>query len=228
MTHPYNEPLLALFDDNQNPDDAKSMTQYMRNQFAHFGIKSPLRKELLKAFTAGHGLPPVEQIEAIALDLWSQPQRECQHAAMWFLEKRRKKLPPATIDLIEKLIVTKSWWDTIDFLSSHDAAYFFKQFPETKETHLTHWRRSENFWLRRASILFQLLYRQETDGDLLFAIIRENLGSKEFFINKAIGWALRTYSRVDETAVIQFVQSTPLHPLSKREALKWLKSNEKI
>lgn len=228
MTHPYIHPLLEQFEKHQNPTDAASMTKYMRNQFAHYGIKSPLRKEILKAFAAEYGLPSVEQVEPIVLDLWAQPQRECQHAAMWVLEKKRKQLPAETINLIETCIVTKSWWDTIDFLSSHDAAYFFKQYPETKSTHLAKWRNSDNFWLRRASILFQLLYRQETDEELLFTIIQENSGSKEFFINKAIGWALRTYSRIDETAVVQFVQTTDLHPLSEREALKWLKSKGKL
>ena len=130
--------------------------------------------------------------------------------------------------MIETLIITKSWWDTVDFLSSHDAAYFFKTYRETRDSHLNPWRKSENIWLRRSAILFQLLYRQDTDAELLFTIIRENLGSNEFFINKAIGWALRTYSRVDAKAVIHFVQSTPLHALSKREALKWLRAKGTI
>jgi 3-methyladenine DNA glycosylase AlkD len=81
--------------------------------------------------------------------------------------------------------------------------------------------------LRRTSILFQLNYKAETDFGLLCEIIRENLGSKEFFINKAIGWALRQHTRVDPAAVREFVAATPLHPLSAREALKWLEKREK-
>jgi 3-methyladenine DNA glycosylase AlkD len=91
---------------------------------------------------------------------------------------------------------------------------------------LAQWRSSEDFWLRRTCILFQLKYKKETDFELLKAIIRENLGSKEFFINKAIGWSLRQYSRIDPNAVRAFVNETPLAPLSAKEALKWLKRQE--
>ena len=146
---------------------------------------------------------------------------------MFLLEKMREKLPESTIDLIEELIVTKSWWDTIDYLASHEAGYYFRRFPTTRETHLVRWRQSGNFWLRRSAILFQLKYKKETDTALLFTIIQENLGSDEFFVNKAIGWALREYSKVDKTAVTHFVQNTPLHPLSQREALKWLNARKK-
>jgi 3-methyladenine DNA glycosylase AlkD len=91
-----------------------------------------------------------------------------------------------------------------------------------REDTLRRWRQSDDFWLRRTCILFQNKYKTGTDFDLLKAIICENLGSKEFFINKAIGWALREYTRVDPVGVRAFVAETPLAPLSAREALKWL------
>ena len=103
----------------------------------------------------------------------------------------------------------------------------FKRFPQVREAYLPKWRRAENFWLRRAAILFQLNYKTETDFDLLCEIICENLNSKEFFINKAIGWALRQYTRVNPDAVREFVAITPLHPLSAREALRWLEKQKK-
>jgi 3-methyladenine DNA glycosylase AlkD len=98
----------------------------------------------------------------------------------------------------------------------------FQRFPEVREKYLAKWRASENLWLRRSAILFQLNYKKETDFDLLCEIIRENLDSREFFINKAIGWSLRQYARIDPKAVKKFVKSTPLHPLSRREAMKHL------
>ena len=223
----YIAPLLLMFQENTVSDDAAAMKKYLRDQFPFFGIKAPKRKELLKQFWKMQGPPSVDTTPGIVRELWACPERECHYSAMFLLEKMRKKLPAATIDLIEELIVTKSWWDTVDFLSSHDTGYYFKQFPQLKETHLARWRQSENIWLRRSAILYQLKYKTETDTELLFAIIRENLGSKEFFINKAIGWALREYSKVDETAVITFVQNTDLHSLSEREALKWLNSRKK-
>jgi 3-methyladenine DNA glycosylase AlkD len=110
----------------------------------------------------------------------------------------------------------------VDTISGGTLGVHFRRFPEVREKYLARWRASDNFWLRRATILFQLNYKKETDFDLLCEIICENLDSKEFFINKAIGWSLRQYARVDPKAVMKFVRSTPLHPLSRREALKHL------
>jgi 3-methyladenine DNA glycosylase AlkD len=150
------------------------------------------------------------------------PQREFQYAANSFLGRLEKELPASFIKTIEYMLTTKSWWDTVDTISGGPLGVHFKRFPEVREKYLMKWRVSDNFWLRRAAILFQLNYKQETDFDLLCEIITENLGSKEFFINKAIGWSLRQYARVDPNAVKKFVMSTPLHPLSRREALKHL------
>jgi 3-methyladenine DNA glycosylase AlkD len=103
----------------------------------------------------------------------------------------------------------------------------FQRFPAVQDARLAQWRGSDDFWLRRTCILFQLNYKTDTDFELLKDIIRENLGLKEFFINKAIGWALRQYTRVDPDGVRAFVAATPLAPLSAREALKWLNHQEK-
>jgi 3-methyladenine DNA glycosylase AlkD len=115
----------------------------------------------------------------------------------------------------------------VDTISGGALGVHFKRFPKTRRKYLAKWRKSDNFWLRRACILFQLSYKEETDFELLKAIISENLGSQEFFINKAIGWALRQYTRIDPQAVRKFVAETPLHPLSAREALKWLEKRRK-
>jgi 3-methyladenine DNA glycosylase AlkD len=118
----------------------------------------------------------------------------------------------------------KSWWDTVDTISGGPLGIHFQRFPKVRERYLARWRASDNIWLRRATILFQLNYKKETDFDLLCEIIRENLNSKEFFINKAIGWSLRQYARHDPQAVKGFVTSIPLHPLSRREAMKHLEA----
>jgi len=139
------------------------------------------------------------------------------------LGKLDRQIPAKFIKIIEYLIVTKPWWDTVDAIAGGTVGVHFKRFPNVREKYLAKWRASENFWLRRTAILFQLGYKQETDFALLSEIIRENLGSKEFFINKAIGWSLRQYARIDPKAVKKFVNSTKeLHPLSRREAMKHL------
>jgi 3-methyladenine DNA glycosylase AlkD len=166
-------------------------------------------------------------LDTILRELWALPEREFQYVATSLLGRFDKQIPAEFIETLEFLLVTKSWWDTVDTISTGVVGLHFKRFPEVREVYLTKWRRSENFWLRRTSILFQLNYKAETDFGLLCEIIRENLGSKEFFINKAIGWALRQHTRVDPAAVREFVAVTPLHPLSAREALKWLEKREK-
>jgi 3-methyladenine DNA glycosylase AlkD len=199
------------------------MKKYMRDQFEYLGIKSPRVSALQRDFIREHGLPPFEKLDAVSRDLWSLPQREFQYLGMNLIGKYEKKLEPEFISTLEYCIVTKSWWDTVDALASHPVGTHFKRYPKIKEQYLKKWRKSENIWLRRTTILFQLGYKQETDFDLLSGIIRENLGSDEFFINKAIGWSLRQYAYTDPKVVKKFVNTTKeMNPLSRREAMKHL------
>lgn len=200
------------------------MARYMRDQFPFLGIKTPTRSALLKGFIGEYGLPPLTELEAILRDLWALPEREYQYSALSLLERQMKKLPAGFVGVLEDLIVTKSWWDTVDSLAGTSVAIHFQRYPLVRDASVAAWRASDNFWLRRTTLLFQLHYKSSTDADLLFSLIRENLDSDEFFIQKAIGWALREYSKTDAEAVVAFIQNTPLAPLSAREGLKWLKN----
>jgi 3-methyladenine DNA glycosylase AlkD len=219
---PYLLPLIALFNENANPAQAAPMKKYMRDQFEYLGIKSPQFKFIFKEFLGEHRLPAITSLDTIVHDLWELPQREFQYLAVGFTEHLVDQLPAKTIKAVEYMITHKSWWDTVDSLAGDTVGPHFRRFPEVREKYLVKWRASDNFWLRRTTILFQLGYKKETDFDLLCEIIRENQNSKEFFINKAIGWSLRQYARVDPKAVKKFVKATPLHPLSRREAMKHL------
>ena len=219
--HSYVSSLKYLFEQNANPAQAEPMKKYMRAQFEYLGIKSPQVTVLLREHIHVYGLPPLDKLDVISRELWSLPQREFQYTAMTLAGKLEKKVEPEFITTIEYLITTKSWWDTVDVLASHAVGTQFKRFPAVKEKYLKKWRKSNNFWLRRTTLLFQLGYKKETDFDLLCEIIHENLGSEEFFINKAIGWALRQYAHTNPVPVKKFVKATKdLHPLSRREALK--------
>ena len=224
--HPMVVSLKELFEQNANPSQAGPMSAYMRNQFGYLGVKVPQIYALQKQFYTEHDLPALDDLDTIVRELWALPEREFQYAAVSLLGKFDQQLPPEFIETLEHLLVTKSWWDTIDTIAGGAVGKLFMRYPEVRAETLPRWRKSENFWLRRASILFQLGYKKETDFPLLCDIIRENLGSKEFFINKAIGWALRQYSRVDAQAVRYFVAQTDLQPLSAREALKWLENGK--
>jgi 3-methyladenine DNA glycosylase AlkD len=224
----YVDALRALLAAHANPANAGPMRAYMKNQFAFFGIKSPDRVALVRGFVAAHGLPPVEEIEAIARRLWEAPERECQYAALDLVERSLKRLPPEAMVWIEHLIITKSWWDSVDPIASHLVGGLVRRYPDLRDRWIGRWRLSDNIWLRRTTLLYQLGFKDGTDAELLFALIRENLDSREFFIQKAIGWALREYSKIAPEAVRQFVAETPLAPLSRREALKWLQRGSGI
>jgi 3-methyladenine DNA glycosylase AlkD len=221
--HSYVDSLKTLFEQNANPVQAAPMKKYMRDQFEYLGIKTPQNTALQKQFYKERGIPELAQLDEILRDLWALPQREFQYVGMGLLSKYEKQLPAEFIEPVEYLITTKSWWDTVDTIASHTVGTHFRRFPNIREKYLKKWRKSKNIWLRRTTILFQLSYKQETDFALLKEIISENLGSDEFFINKAIGWALRQYAYTDPQAVKKFVKSTPLPPLSRREAMKHLK-----
>jgi 3-methyladenine DNA glycosylase AlkD len=221
--HPYAKKLKTVFEQNADPKLAPAMKKYMRDQYEFLGIKTPQSKALQKEFYAEHRLPDIAELDSILRDLWGLPEREFQHAALGLLSKFENRLPENFTQTIEYLVITKSWWDTVDALASHTVGIHFKRYPKVKGKYLPNWRSSDNIWLRRTAILFQLGYKSEADFDLLCDIIKENLGSKEFFINKAIGWALRQYAYTDPLAVKKFVKSTKeLHPLSRREAMKHL------
>ncbi len=220
--HPYAASLKTLFERNADPVQAAPMKKYMRDQFEYLGLKGPQQGALMKEFIGQNGLPTLNDLDTVLRELWSLPQREFQYAAVGLLSRFEKELPAKFIKTMEYLLITKSWWDTVDTISGRTLGVHFRRFPEVRERYLAKWRASDNFWLRRACILFQLNYKKETDFDLLCEIIRENLDSKEFFINKAIGWSLRQYAHTDPKAVKRFVNATPLHPLSRREAMKHL------
>ncbi|MEZ4888313.1 MAG: DNA alkylation repair protein [Chitinophagales bacterium] len=120
---------------------------------------------------------------------------------------------------MEFMIVHKSWWDSVDTTAKW-VGVFFKKYPTMTKPVTKRWITSDNMWLQRMAIIFQLAYKKDTDVDLLFEYVLRKSDSKEFFIQKAIGWALRQYAKTDANAVWRFVDVTDLAPLSRREALK--------
>ncbi len=198
------------------------MSAYMRDQFGFLGIPSPERRKLVKAALLEAGAPQNPIDENLVLELWAMPEREYQYAACDYLAWQRKKLEAKHLELLEKLFLEKSWWDSVDSLVHNVGAISIK-FPESIPI-LERWAQTEKFWLRRAAILHQLGLKGKTDEARLFKFILENAHDGEFFIRKAIGWALREYSYVNPESVQSFVleHQNVLSNLSKREALKAL------
>ncbi len=196
------------------------MKRYMRDQVEFLGIKAGPRRALFADFVRRNGLPKREELHRTADTLWNLPYREYQYTAVDILIRVTKQLDPDAWPLCEQLITSKSWWDTVDGLAASVVGTLYKRYPKDGRKWIGSWRRSAHLWLRRTAILFQLKYGTDTDWTLLRQISNENARSDEFFIQKAIGWALRQYAQVDADAVLEFVESSDLSALSRREALK--------
>jgi len=211
------------FEKHKNAKIALEQKAYMRHQFQFYGLKATVRREIQKPFFIKEYLPQKSEIEHIIKTLWEKPQREYQHFAQELAFKYVKQLELKDINLFEFMVSNKSWWDTVDFIANKLMGEYFKTFPNQKEKYITKWLKSNNIWLQRSALLFQLKYKNKIDTVLLSSTINSLLNSKEFFINKAIGWVLREYSRTNPNWVIEFVNNTELSTLSKKEALRLLK-----
>lgn len=193
---------------------------YLQNQFELYGLPTPLRKEIQKPFLLKENLPNKKELPHIITELWSKPQREFQYFAIDLNRKYLKKIEFQDIELFELMITNKSWWDTVDLIATNLVGAYFKLFPEQIIPVTKKWMNSDNMWLQRTCLIFQLKYKEEIDTDLLTDYILQLKDTKEFFIKKAIGWILREYTRKNPEWVIDFVNKYELSNLSKREALK--------
>jgi 3-methyladenine DNA glycosylase AlkD len=210
----------AYFAPHADSSNAEKMSKYMLNQFVFFGIPSPLRKQLASQFIAQNGLPEADQTDEIVRVIWQMPQRELHYAIMEIASRKPYLADAGRIDLYEFMITNHSWWDTVDFIASNLVGAWLLKHKEMTLPVTVNFMQSGNLWLQRTALLFQLKYKANTNQELLFRYINDLSGSKEFFIRKAIGWALREYSKTNPASVFEFANNNSLSPLSRREALK--------
>lgn len=221
--HSFVTALQQHFIAHQNPEKAEPMARYMKYHFPFLGIQAPERRQLLREVLQLHILPDKTEFPVVIRELWALPEREFQAVALDILQKYKKHLDDTHIPFLEELITTKSWWDSVDGIVPSFLGTIFLKHPDAIQTYIPKWAASENIWLQRAAILFQLKYKEQTDEKLLFSIIEQLRHSKEFFVQKAIGWVLREYAKTKPNVVWEYAQSTELAPLSKREALKHIR-----
>ena len=222
MKENYLAPLFKKMRNAANAEKAVGAKKYMKNQFEFLGIDAKKRKEIKSSFLKQYGTPDLPFLKDAILELWNQPEREYQYIAIEILQKLTNKLQEEDIKWIEQLITIKSWWDTVDGLSSWICGSYFQLYPKKIKTVTEKWILSGNIWLQRSALLFQLKYKGKTDTVLLAKYIEQLTGGREFFINKAIGWVLREYSKSNREWVKEFVNIHSLAPLSYREATKYL------
>lgn len=212
--------IIDLFRENANEEQAGPMRAYMRNKFRFLGIKSPLRKELLQQFFKAYELPKDEHLFREIEAIYKMPEREFQYVAIAMLAKKTKHLKIDDLAFCESLIIEKSWWDSVDAIAPKIVGSIVLSDRVQGEKVMQQWSASNNMWLNRSAILHQLKYKTLMNEKLLYEIIREHIDSKEFFIQKAIGWVLREYAKTNAESVLDFVNQTNLQVLSRREALK--------
>jgi 3-methyladenine DNA glycosylase AlkD len=206
--------------DLADADNAFWMCKYMREKYPFLGVKKPERYEVFKHLYKQYGSS--EDWFEVSSQLFAMPEREFQYVAMDYVKLAKKSWDKRVPALCEQWVGQDSWWDVVDNLAPQILGPYFLQFPGERDVWIQRWMDSGNFWLQRFCLVFSLGYKDKTDIVLLAKTIQALSGSKEFFIQKAIGWALRQYARTDPEWVMDFVANNALAPLSKREALKHL------
>lgn len=204
------------------------MQSYMKSAMPYLGVPKPARERALRPVFDGWILPDPSRWSATVLALWRRAQfREERYAAIDLTGHRayRAFQGNETLDLYDEMITTGAWWDYVDEIAAHRVGPLLAAHPAVIRPVILRWSRDGNLWRRRSSIICQLSFKAATDLELLYACIDANLGDRDFFIRKAIGWALRQYARTDPAAVSAFVSARGdcLSPLSRREALKNIK-----
>jgi 3-methyladenine DNA glycosylase AlkD len=208
-----------------DPLKAPVMQAYMKSEMPYHGVPTPLLRQICRGTFAQVPLSSALEWQALVLDLWRRAKfREERYAAMFLAgDKRAQRYQtPSAMKLYEELIVTGAWWDYVDDIASHRVGPILRNHPKSMRTKMLSWSRSRNMWKRRTAIICQLGFKQDTDLELLYACIEPSLGSSEFFLRKAIGWALRQHAWTDPVEVKRYVRRNRdrLSGLSIREALK--------
>ena len=213
--------LITDFEENRNELLAESMSKYMQDKFRFLGVRGATRTEIYKKY-----FPDARKTKTIDWDFvescWNKEEREFQYVVVYYLKAMQKFLKREDISKLKYLIVTKSWWDTVDLLAKVIGSLVIR--IEGYDKIMLEWSKDSNIWLKRVAILYQLSLKDKVDEIILDKILVNNLGDNEFFINKAVGWALRDYSKFNPEWVREFIKKNKdnMANLSIREASKYI------
>lgn len=213
--------LITDLEENRNELLAESMSKYMQDKFRFLGVRGATRTEIYKKY-----FPDARKTKIIDWDFvencWNKEEREFQYAVVYYLKAMQKFLKREDISRLKYLIVTKSWWDTVDLLAKVVGSLIIR--IKGYDQIMLEWSKDSNIWLRRVAILYQLSLKDKVDKQVLDKILVNNLGDSEFFINKAVGWVLRDYSKYNPEWVREFIKKNKenMANLSIREASKYI------
>ena len=213
--------LLALLESNANADNAKAMSAYMKDHFPFYGINKPERSALTKDYIRASRDWGMDELLATIYELYAQPRRECHYIAIDLLNRNYKRLSYDNLKQIYPLIDQNAWWDSVDVLRK-PISLWVKDHREYMNKVMTTLLSAESMWQRRVALTLQLLWKEQTDTDWLQKAILQNIDDREFFIQKAIGWALRDYSRTNPDWVRNLLGLYSFSKLAVREGSKYL------
>jgi 3-methyladenine DNA glycosylase AlkD len=223
--HPFPSLVRADLAEAAQPSRAEGMRAYLKSEMPCHGLTAATMRQIVKTRAAEHPVRTAAEWQRVTLALWRKATfREERHAATEFVRLRqfRAYRVLASVDMFEEMIVTGAWWDLVDPLATHVLGDVLADEPRRTSALMRRWSKDADMWKRRSSILCQITFKDRTDLDLLYDCIGPNLGDREFFIRKAIGWALRQYAWTDPREIRKYVKvnRTRLSPLSFREATK--------
>jgi 3-methyladenine DNA glycosylase AlkD len=215
------ERLTAVYGAAADPARAAPMRAYMKDVAPFLGLTTPVRRALSRTVLEGTPRPTEADCTAIALRCWELPEREYQYFAVDHLRRHARVLPSGFLPVARHLVSTVPWWDTVDLLAAHVVGALVTADPALTAD-MDAWIVDDDLWIARTALLHQLRYKEHTDAERLFAYCVRQSGHPDFFIRKAIGWALREYAKTDPEAVRAFLvqEKGRFAPLSVREALK--------
>ena len=210
-----------------DPTKAPQQQAYMKSEMPYLGVIAPTQRKVARVIFKAHPLPDSARWRDAVLDIWRKARyREERYCAMELAGYKpyRQWLTPQAMPMLEELIVTGAWWDYVDAIAINLVGPILADHPDELTQLLTRWATDDDLWRRRTAILAQLKFKARTDEALLFRAIESSMDAKAFFLRKAIGWALREYSKTHPDVVIAYVHEhrQRLSPLSKREGLKVL------
>lgn len=219
------EDLASELHNNANESRASAQSAYMKHRFVFFGIEAAVRKNIAKLWIQKFKLNSIEGKDkrALVTALFQLEQREFHYIAVDFINNLKSNEILLTDGLfIETLITIHSWWDSVDAIASNYLGKYVKKYPIQGLELMKKWANSEHLWLMRSTLIFQLKYGKETDFEFLKERICQFNNINEFFIQKAIGWSLRQYSKFNKDRVRYFISEIELSKLARREASKYL------
>ncbi len=219
----FHEAVLELLEERAVTRDAPAMQRYMKSEMPFLGVRKPSRVGIVDELCRRFPFPEQEDLVDTTRALWrNATYREERYVALSVTGHRaqRASRTPGMLGLYEEFVVTGAWWDFVDETASRRIGPLLLSHPDVVRPLLLRWSTDEDRWRRRTAIIAQLRAKERTDVELLRRSIESNLADQDFFLRKAIGWALREHAKTAPGWVREFVEDHDLSPLSRREALR--------